>query len=311
MIDTASRRRHAAPWWTALVLLLAITAGLAAERPLVAGDLVQGDQSRLGTTGEPSPVRADSATIAGTLSDRLQVYRLAAEPRITVIDFPSLATQAAALNRVAALTELEGAPRDRLVEPADLARLMAPYGRPPEAFYFGHDYENAKLAYFFSLARGRLTAAEQEIFDIALKVRLIRPIASGGYSSAGPPGALLTLSRLTVGSGGEAQEIAVRKAVLDHELAHGRFFVYQDYPEICRHFWVAAVTEQERQRVREILGALGYDSSNEELVLNEAQAYLGFTDAAFLPVPFLGLGAERFAALRAELRSRLAKYPVL
>lgn len=311
MTNRDVRHRSGAPWWSALASALVLVIALAGDRPLAARELAPSAPGLSGTIAPPAPLRADAATIAGSLGDHIRVYRLAREPRITVIDFPSLAAQAAALNRVAALAELDGAPRNRLVEPEELAALMAPFGRDPAQFYFGHDYETAKLAYFFSLAHGQLSAPEREIFDIALETGLIRRIASGGYSSAGPPGALLSLSRLEVGSGGEAQEIAIRRAVLDHELAHGRFFVYPDYPEICRHFWVEAMTEDERARLREVLGALGYDRSNEELVLNEVQAYLGFTDPAFLPVPFLGLGSERFESLRAELRRRLGKLPVL
>ena len=73
-----------------------------------------------------------------------------------------------------------------------------------------------------------------------------------------------------------------------------------------RAFWHGALTVRERAAVREFLAASGYDSGDEELMLNEMQAYVMFThDAAIFDPAVLGMSPARRARLEAAFRRGL------
>ena len=82
----------------------------------------------------------------------LTVFRFAANPRILVLDFASLHEQGLMLNRVAALVEKAGLPRDRVLTDAELTAAIAASGDTIDTYYYGHDYSAAALARFFALA---------------------------------------------------------------------------------------------------------------------------------------------------------------
>ena len=70
----------------------------------------------------------------------------------------------------------------------------------------------------------------------------------------------------------------------------------------CGRFWQADLTEAERASVRHFLGSQEYDTTDEELMLNEMQAYLMFTrDPRFFKASDIGMTEER----RAELPGRI------
>ena len=98
------------------------------------------------------PLRS-MAEIVARRGDELALSRLAALPRVLVFDFPSLAAQGRAFNRVAALIEKAGFPRARVVSQDRLAERVSQGGGSLETFYYGHNYDTDELARFFRLAQ--------------------------------------------------------------------------------------------------------------------------------------------------------------
>jgi len=64
-------------------------------------------------------------------------------------------------------------------------------------------------------------------------------------------------------------------------------------------FWTQTLTATERDRIRRFLHSEGYDQDLEEVMENEAQAYLMFTDGAeFFTPEMIGMSQARLAELR-------------
>ena len=90
------------------------------------------------------------------------MFRFAADPRIVVLDFPTLRQQGAMLNRVASLIEKAGLPRDRVLNDAELDAAIRAGGDTLETYYYGHDYPAAALVRFFALADAAHVALDPE-----------------------------------------------------------------------------------------------------------------------------------------------------
>lgn len=242
---------------------------------------------------------ADEAAILADAAPDLTLFRFAAEPRIVVLDFASLEQQGRTFNRVAALVEKAGLPRDRVLGDAELDAAIRASGDTPATYYYGHDYPAADLARFFALAGRDHVALDPE------EERLRALLGQLGWLAPGspPPGALLSLSHQ-----GTSAELtpAARAVILHHELSHGAFFTVPAYADYTRAFWQTALTEAERAAIRKFLADAGYDSSDETLMLNEMQAYLMFTDDAhFFEPSSIGMTVARRAALRDAFRRDL------
>jgi len=218
-----------------------------------------------------------------------EALRFAAAPEIMVLQFASLADQADTLNRAAALLERAGYPRDRVLDPAEMGRRIRAAGDTPERVYLGHDYRAADLLRFFAVADRTgtpLTPGEQ---------RLRRLVAEWGWTP-GTTAALITLVRDDRAAG---LDPAARATILRHELSHGLYFTSPAYARFARLFWAERLTEAERGRFRTFLASEGYDTGDDDLVVNETQAYLMHTaDARFFNTAVVGIPARRLDALR-------------
>lgn len=216
--------------------------------------------------------------------------RLAENRDILVITFASLAAQGEAMNRIAALIEKAGQPRDRVLNDFELASATAP---SPETYYLGHDYAADALRRFFALAGRdaiRLNPAEQE---------LRRLLAQEGLLATGATGALVTAA-----APGPEMDAAARRAVLWHEMAHGEYFTRPAYADWTRRFWREKLTEAERDAFRAFLKKLDYDPADEELMANETQAFLMHTpDPRFFSPALVGLPVETVSRLQAIFRA--------
>ena len=93
---------------------------------------------------------------------------------------------------------------------------------------------------------------------------------------------------------------SARAAILRHELSHGEFFSNPAYADYVCGFWTQQLTEDERAGVRAFLGREeATTSAEEELMLNEMQAYLMFTrDPAFFTPERAGLTRARLVELQ-------------
>jgi len=240
--------------------------------------------------------------------DHLTVFRFAANPRIVVLDFPSLRMQGLMLDRVAALIEKAGLPRDRVVREAELLAAIHAHGDTISTYYYGHDYSAADLARFFALAkRDHVTLNPQE-------QRLHALISQLGWFAPGVQAGLITLPRL--GANPYVTQEA-RSVILSHELSHGEFFSDPAYAAYVRHFWAHALTASERAGMRRFLGKEEYDTTDRTLMLNEMQAYVMFTrDPAFFRAADIGISDARRTQLQREflagmppgwLKDRLAR----
>ncbi|PWR25058.1 hypothetical protein [Zavarzinia aquatilis] len=224
--------------------------------------------------GQTGLVVASADDIARRIPRRLTLYRAAHNPRVLILDFPDAALQARTLNRIAVFAEMKGAPHDRVPDEAETRRLIAEAGRPFDHFYLGHDYDAATLARFFSLAGADgLSPEEARLRNILLHYHVLRT-AADGFVATTPVQALISIADLG-GTPGDA--VALRRQVLRHELAHGEFFTRLFYRAACDRFWRQGLNGYERNLFLRFLDREGYDIRETELVINEVQAYLGFT----------------------------------
>lgn len=275
------------------LLAAGAAAGLAAGAGFAAAVLRRPRPPPAPAPAEIPTTLADEATIRDHVARNLTVFRFAPAPAIVVLDFPTLALQGATLNRVAALVEKAGLPRDRVLDDAALAAAIRAGGDTPETYYFGHDYAAGSLARFFALAdadRVALNAAEEWLRT------LLRQL---GWFAPGAVGALITLPRVPQPAVA-ALDTAARATILRHELSHGLFFTAPAYAAYVQRFWDTALSDDERAAVRRFLGTQGYDVANPELIRNEMQAYLLFTpDPRFCRAADLGMTPARRTALAA------------
>jgi len=228
---------------------------------------------------EPPPL-ADEAALLAAPTDHLTLWRFSADPDILVAIFPTLHAQAMALNRVATFVERPGVPRDHVLDDGALRAVIGQGADGFDTYYYGHDYRAADLARFFATAARdgvNLHPAERE-----LKARL----KAAGLFKPRSPLALISLPPHGTG----LLDDAGRATILDHELSHGAYFTDPRYAAYVVGFW-NGLTDTERSAFRRYLGAQGYDTANDDLMRNEAQAYLVFTadprmfDSARLGLP--------------------------
>jgi hypothetical protein len=219
------------------------------------------------------------------------VFNFAPNPRILVLDFASLLGQGRMLNRVAALAEKSGLPHDRLLNDIELDTAIRSNGDTVETFYYGHDYGSPELIRFFALAD------RDNIRLMGDEDRLGRLIRQAGWFGPEVHAALISIPQ--VGADEHVTRLA-RTTILHHELSHGEYFTNPAYAAFVHRFWTQTLTTAERDQIRRHLHLLGYDASLEEVMENEAQAYLIFTDDTdFFAPGMIDMGKPRLAELRA------------
>lgn len=267
--------------------------GIAAGLVMIAGGLLWQREA-------PHPpalvVREASAdTILANRADGISFFRLAGNPRIVILDFADPAPQARMFDRLAALVERAGLPRDRILTAAETAQALAAETAGPEGFYWGHDYAAASVARFMTLAARdgvALTAEEAVLRQLA---------EQEGWLTAAPVAGVISVARA-----GPAVTEEMRACILAHELSHGAFFAHPGYAAHAHRFWTESLTEAERTAFAAWLGGMGYDTGEADLLVNEAQAYLFFTpDLAFFDPAAIGMTQERRGILRAAFLAAL------
>ncbi|MDB5377077.1 MAG: hypothetical protein JWR00_1523, partial [Rubritepida sp.] len=226
--------------------------------------------------------------------------RWAPNPLVWVLDFPNLELQGRAMNRMAALLEKARTPRDRVLGDEALAGAITADGRTSSTWYFGHNYRASDLARFFQWAeRDGVTLNPLELWVRKL-VELARQVDRSRDA------AILTLPAL-----GPHVDAAMRAAILRHELGHGQFFTLPFFAAHVMRIWERGLSEAERDTIRRFLGDEGYDTKQEEVMANEAMAYLLYTpDRRFFdPARDLGWSDEQADRIRAMLRSGAPEEP--
>jgi hypothetical protein len=252
----------------------------------------------------PAPARfavrtATEEQILANNAPTLAVFRFADNPRILVLDFPDLLAQGMMLNRVAALVEKAGLPRDRLLNDAELDAAIRARGDTPATFYYGHDYPTTALVRFFRLA------GEEGVKLDAQEKLLHALLAQEGYLRAdAPAGAVISIPHAGLDP---VVDASTRATILRHELSHGEFFTVPAYASYVLAFW-RNLAPADQALFRRFLADEGYDVTQPELVANEMQAYLMFTpDPRFFNAGVLGTDAAHLQALRAAFLGGMPK----
>ncbi len=269
----------------------ALTVGLA---------LAQGAAAEL-----PQPGMAGYRQMLDNRTAELQVFTYVGNPDILVLDIPTLEQQGAMFNRLVTLIERMGAPRDRVLDDAQLDEYIRSIGRTPATFAFGNDFRTSELTVFFNLAdHAGIQLNDQELMlrDFLITQGFMAE-RRGFYQKLGPDRVILSVPqeqqhRLPSGQTLRITPLA-RQTILRHELSHGEYYANRDYRAYCRRFWAEQMTDADRAVFRKFLGERAYDMENEEMMINETQAYLMHTPdpGAFNPDRF-GLKRARIEELR-------------
>lgn len=271
------------------VIIVGVVGWFLMREKVPAADLYTGPA---GEAAERIAVRlADEADILANAAGEPAVFRFASNRQVLVLDFGSLREQGLMLNRVAALVEKIGLPRDRVLNDAELAAAIARSGATVETYYLGHDYPSGRLAEFFTLAdRDGIRLRPQEEW-------LRQLLRQEGFLEAGARKALIAVPRVGAGHGIDA---AMRASVLRHELSHAEFFTNRSYAGWVHGFWRDGLGEEGRAAFRRYFAEQGYDAGDEELMANEMQAHLMHTaDIRLFGAEALGVGMDTLSRWQA------------
>jgi hypothetical protein len=219
--------------------------------------------------------------------------RWASNRLVWVLDFPDLESQGQAMNRAAAFLEKARAPRDRVLDDIGLAAAIGADGRDTATWYFGHNYRAADLE------RMLAQAARQGVAINAMEAWVAAQLALARRIDPARGAAILTLPAL-----GARVDMPARRSILLHELGHGQFITQPLFAAHVMRVWERDFSEAERAAFRRFLGQDGYDTGQEEMMANEAMAYLLYTpDRRFFdPARDLGWTEAQVEALRLALR---------
>ena len=243
----------------------------------------KGNDRGKGDRGSNEP----NATASGS---NVSVFRWDRDPRVYLLHFASAAAQRDALGRASIfLEDLES--HGALVE-------RVPSGqRGGVANYSGHNMRVGDLCRFLNLAKARerdtapgdvlfgLTDAESGLAARLLGAGAIRTDAASGAFVVGFGGSVHRHSSPKSGGewrvggpviaavAGSSDAGETRDAVL-HEAMHMVFYGDDAFARSCRAFWETEVDADEKRTWIDFLRDLRYDVTNEELVVNELQAYM-------------------------------------
>ena len=219
------------------------------------------------TAGDAAPLPADLNTIlayppSAWRGADWEVFRWNALPAVLIIDTASYLIQDELFRRLAYYVEKAGF-RGTVWSDQELGDR---YG------YHAHDYAAGDLARFFTDAERtgvQLNARELWLRGFLVRERVIRDTseheAEARWQAGARAGAVLSISRQS--------PPAQRALLLRHEAAHGVYFVRAGYRDEIGALW-QEIGEPARHAWRAYLAALAYDTSWEDLVRNEFQAYL-------------------------------------
>jgi hypothetical protein len=191
------------------------------------------------------------------------------------------------LNRVAALIEKAGRPRERVLNNSELAEAVRAAGATTATYYYGHDYRISDITRFFLLAdSGEVVLTPDE--------QWLRGLLRQQAGRADGALALISIPRA-----GPGVDLASRAVILHHELSHGEYFSNLTYATYVHRFWRDVMSEPERTQFRRWLTSEGYDPALDDLIINETQAYLMHThDDRFFTARSVGLADDRMAQLQ-------------
>ncbi len=244
----------------------------------------------------------DFQTILNSHNSGLVVWNYADNPNIYVFDFPSLTYQGRTFNRITQLTEQFNEPYKRVLSIDEILKYMESVRRTQADFAFGHDVLVSELVLFFNLAERdklELFAEETALRDFAIDQGLMR-VWRGIYQAIKPDVVILSIPQTQEKRENEPRvsELA-RRAIFTHEISHGEYYANPYYTKYCQHFWSETLNDAQRDIFKKFLSMYNYSINQEELLINEMQAYLMFTpDPASFSARKLGIKDEELEAMR-------------
>jgi|GEM_PF-3384498 len=220
---------------------------------------------------------------------KTRVYQLQSNDRVVVIDFKDLEAQANALNRIAALIEKKNTPKDRILSQRDIWLAAGGNARDYNHYYLGHNYEAVHLAKFFNLARQAqvsLRLEERQVLDWLVKAEILT--REGQKILPHPLGAvMISIAQARDSQNDRFLTSSQRRDTLYHESRHAEFSANPYFKQYVIDFW-QRLPASRKNAIRKVLSSLGYDPSNEELMANEFQAYLGTGTVASMLDIYIG-----------------------
>jgi len=244
----------------------------------------------------------DFQTILNSHNNGLVVWNYADNPNIYIFDFPNLTHQGRTFNRVTQLTEQFSEPYKRVLSIDEILKYMESVRRTQADFAFGHDVLVSELVLFFNLAeRDKLEffTEEMALRDFAIEQGLMK-IWRGIYQAIQPDVVILSIPQTQEKRENEPRvsELA-RRAIFTHEVSHGEYYANPYYAKYCQRFWAEMLSDAQRDVFKKFLSTYNYSINQDELLINEMQAYLMFTpDPASFSARKLGIKDEELEAMR-------------
>lgn len=269
------------------LLLIVVT-----SMPAIAFDLISGDFRQI----------LDGKT------DRVVVWQYVHNPKIYIFDMPGLSVQGRTFNRVTQFTEQQQqAPYLKVLSDVELETYIAALRRTQADFAFGHDVLVAELVNFYNYARRdnvSLNAEEQALKSFLVAQGFIRDWR-GFYQALQPDIVILSVPQVQDKKITEPRiTIGARYTILLHEMSHGEYYTNQFYSKYVQQFWQSTLTDVQKDLFRSFLAGFNYAIWNEELVINEMQAYLMFThDVKSFSAKRLKVSDEELARMRHAFRA--------
>ncbi len=252
-------------------------------------------------------VQADFSQVFDSRTGELTVWQMAENPSIYIFDFPGLTYQGRSFNRITQFTEQQTTePYPKVLSNQELARYVEAARRTQADFAFGHDVLISELVQFFNFAlrdKVELNPEEIVIREFLMEQGLVR-FWRGFYQAMKPGVVVLAIPQTQDRKATEPMvSPGARYAILLHELAHGEYYANPHYAKYCQRFWYETMTENQRELFKRFLANFNYAVNNEELLINEMQAYLMFTpDPKSFSARKLGVSDAELQSLRETFR---------
>lgn len=244
----------------------------------------------------------DFQTILDSHNNGLVVWQYADDPNIYIFDFPNLTQQGRTFNRVTQLTEQFNEPYKRVLTIDEALKYMESLRRTQADFAFGHDILVSELVLFFNLAerdKVELFAEETVLRDFALEQGLMK-VWRGFYTALKPDAVILSIPQAQEKRENEPRvSDLARRAIFTHEISHGEYYANPYYTKYCQKFWFDVLNDAQRDVFKKFLSSYNYSLNQEELLINEMQAYLMFTpDPRSFSAKKLGITDEELETMR-------------
>ncbi|HPT50097.1 MAG TPA: hypothetical protein PKZ22_07835 [Accumulibacter sp.] len=242
-------------------------------------------------------------TVFHARSDVPIAWRYTAMNDVFIIDVPGLERLGRTFNRITQLKEhqySEAYPRVLTTE--ELTSYISALHKTFASFASGHDLLVSDLVQFFNLAdrdKVELFSEEHALRDFLVEQGLIKEWR-GFYQSQKPHAIILSIPQVQERRANEpGVSNNARYTILLHELAHAEFHGNPFYNKYCREFWANSLTDSQKESFKKFLASMQYAVDNEELLINEMQAYLMFTpDSGSFSAARLGVSEGALVAMR-------------